>query len=185
MAISQNGYPALEQTSPLLYTWHIPTNAGTVLIRMRNGSAGFLLALWVMWYANHIEPVVGKVLDDWGWAGRLIRGDSTTISNHASGTAVDVNAVSHPLGRVGTLAFAVRSGVRRVTALARINARLRIYFAGTIRAGADYQGRKDEMHYEINVPISQVEKVARRLMHTEPGKKLLAANPSQRAVILS
>jgi hypothetical protein len=189
MATSQNGWPALEQDSRKLYTWAIPTKAGVVAIRMRNGSAGFLLALWVMWYANHIEPVVGKVLDDWGWNWRPIRGEVTGLSNHASGTAVDVNATKHPLGRVGTLSFLIvvhaAHGVRKMTALARIKTRLAVHFRGTIRAGACYHGRKDEMHYEINVPLAKAEKVARKLMKTPAGKRLLAANPTQHAVILS
>lgn len=188
---SQNGWPVLEAGSSLLHTWVIPTNGGIVRIPLRNGSAGFLLALWVMWYANHIEPVVGKVLDDWGWAARAIRGTAggtqATTSNHSSGTAVDLNATKHPLGHVGTLAFLVwvKHHTKRITALARIKTRLAVHFRGTIRSGACYQGRKDEMHDEINVPMARAEKVARKLMRTKAGKKLLKANPGQRAVILS
>lgn len=189
MATSQNGYPALAADSDLLYTWTIPTNDGDVRIRIRHGSAGFLLALWLMWYANHIEPVAGGVLDDWGYAYRPIRGSETGLSNHASGTAIDVNATRHPLGKVGTLGFKVtlrtKAGRRTFIAINRIRARLRFAFKGTIRAGADYHGRKDEMHYELVVPLAAAEQRARALMNTTAGRRLLAANPGQRAVILS
>lgn len=181
MATSQNGWPVIEGNVSPLYTWTIPTKSGIVKIRLRNGSAGFLLCLFVMWYSNHIEPVYQKLLDDWGWAYRPIRGQSSGFSNHASGTAVDVNATKHPLGRVGTLSFNVRGKL----AIVRINWKLKNWFLGSIRAGADYQGRKDEMHYEINVSLPVAEKRARALMKTKAGKKLLAANPSQKAVILS
>lgn len=172
-AQSQNGWPALSSSSSLLYTWSIPTKAGVVRLRLRNGSAGFLLCHMLLWIADVIEPLVGAVLDDWGYADRLVRGSETTLSNHASGTAADANATRHPLGRVGTWVQA-----------ARIRLRLKLY-AGAIRWGGDYHGRVDEMHFEINVPLAPVEKVARRLMKTPRGRKILAANPSQRAVILS
>lgn len=174
MSKSQNGWPVLTAASKELYVWVIPTKAGTVHLKLRNGSAGFLLALWAMWYANHIEALVGKVLDDWGWAYRPIRGQSTGYSNHASGTAADLNATKHPLGRVGTLVNSVK-----------LHLRLKAHFRGVIRAGADYHGRKDEMHYEINVSLSVAEKRARALIKTRAGKKLLNSNPSQRKVILS
>ena len=174
MSTSQNGWPVLSETSPYLVIWTIPTKAGPVHIRLRNGSAGFILAHFLLWFADKIEPLVGGVLDDWGWAPRPIRG-STEISNHASGTAADANATKHPLGKVGTFT--------RIQA-ARIRLRLRLYSAA-IRWGGDYHERKDEMHFEINVGLSAAERVARRLMKTPRGKRILKANPGQERVILS
>jgi hypothetical protein len=186
MSKSQNEWPVLLGDSPLLYTWIIPTKSGIVHIRMRNGSAGFLLALWAMWYSNHIEPLKGKILDDWGWNFRPIRGETSGYSNHASGTAIDLNATKHPLGKVGTLGFRIKvRGLKSMVASLRIHKRLVIHFKDTIRWGGEYHNRKDEMHYEINVSLSVAEKRARRLMRTRAGKKLLEANPSQRKVILS
>lgn len=172
---SQNGYPVLHTTSRLLHVWVIPSRTGTFRLRLRNGSAGFLLAHFFLWYADTIEKVSGKVLDDWGWAARpFVRGSTEQITNHASGTAGDVNAMQHPLGTL-TLSRWKR---------AKIRARLLIY-AGCIRGGLDYAHRKDEMHYEINKRLSVCEKVARRMMGTDRGRRLLAVNPSQRSVILS
>ena len=76
----------------------------------------------------------------WGHNYREISG-STTLSNHASGTAIDVNAPDHPLGASGTFTSAQVSAIR--TILTRCN--------GVVRWGGDYSGRKDEMHFEINV----------------------------------
>lgn len=41
-----------------------------------------------------IEPLDGGQLDDWGFAFRMVRGSTDRLSNHSSGTAVDLNATS-------------------------------------------------------------------------------------------
>lgn len=177
MATSQNGYPALSPDSPKLYDWVIqPKNSSKpIILRMRNGSAGFILAHFVLWFAEVIEPVFGRILDDWAYAYRVIRGSATELSNHSSATAVDLNATKHPLGRSNTY---------KAWQYAKIRARL-ILYRGAIRAGLDYHTRKDEMHYEINKPLPYCEKVAKGLMRTPRGKRILASNPSQKAIILS
>jgi len=180
MATSQNGWPVLAADSPKLHTWVIPAKGGDSRIRLRNGSAGFILAHFLLWLAEVIEPLSGKVLDDWGYAFRPIRGQSSGYSNHASGTAADANATQHVLGRSGTFAYRVKGRV----AAARIRTRLRFY-GGAIRWGGDYSGRKDEMHFEIVAALGVCEKVARRLMKTPRGRRILKANPGQRAVIES
>lgn len=174
MATSQNGWPVLEAGSSKLHTWVIPAKTGQVRITLRNGSAGFVLAHFLLWFAETVQPLAGKVVDDWGFAVRPIRGQSSGYSNHASGTAADANAMEHPLGRVGTFLR---------TRVVAIHARLRFY-KGAIRWGGDYQGRKDEMHFEIVQSLPYCEKLARRLMKTPRGRRILKANPDQRAVIL-
>lgn len=174
----------LAADSPLLHTWTIPARTGVAKIRLRNGSAGYVLAHFLLWLAETIEPLAGKVLDDWGYAYRPIRGQSSGYSNHASGTAADANATRHVLGRTGTFAYKVKIKGKSLTAAARIRSRL-VFYGGVIRWGGDYHGRKDEMHFEIVKPLAVTEKLARRLMKTPRGKRLLAANPGQKAVILS
>jgi D-alanyl-D-alanine carboxypeptidase len=176
MATSQNGWPALAGDSSKLYTWLVPAKNGHFKIRLRNGSAGFLLVHWLLWFSERVEDLTGGQLDDWGYAYRPIRGDETGLSNHSSGTAVDMNATRHPLGAVNTFKLWQRI---------RIRARLKAPFYGTLRWGGDYRNRKDEMHVEINAPLDRVEKRARRLMKTDRGQRVLNANPSQRRVILS
>ncbi|MFJ9315763.1 M15 family metallopeptidase [Pimelobacter simplex] len=177
MTTSQNRWPLLEYGDQRLHTWVIPARTGTFTLRLRNGSAGFLLAYLALWYAEKLEPVFGRVLDDWGHAVRAIR-NAITPSNHYSATAMDLNAMAHPLGRVRTGIF------RRRTAVDALHAKLR-KMRGVIRWGGDYHGRKDEMHFEIVQNITVCEREARRLMKTPRGRRILAANPSQRAVILS
>lgn len=174
MSTSQNNWPVLAADSPKLHTWVIPARTGEVRIRLRNGSAGFLLAHLILWWAEVLEPVRGKVLDDWGYAYRPIRGSSTGYSNHASGTAADVNATRWPLGTEHMTA-------RMKT---RIRVRLRLYRA-CIRWGGDYSGRKDQMHIEINRGMPKCERVAKLLAKTPRGRRILRANLGQREVIWS
>lgn len=177
MSLSQNRWAALDTGSTKLYTWVIPAKTGEIRLRLRNGSAGFLLALLALWVAEVVTPLWSKVVDDWGYAYRPVRGYTTTLSNHASGTAMDLNATQHPLGKVGTWP---RRQARKIHA--RLAWKL---YGNTIRWGAGYHGRKDEMHFEINEDLATCERAAKRLMRTRRGRRLLKANPTQKRVILS
>lgn len=173
---SQNNYPiisASQGTIGLGYIWTIPlrNRKEPIRIHLRNGSTGFLLCHLILWWYEAFEaPVIPGL---WGWFVRDIIGSSTP-SNHGSGTAADINAPLHPLGKR-------TMGVVKRTRLAM---RLRLY-KGCIRSGAFYLHRLDEMHAEINMPLKDCEVMARRLMNSPRGKRILAANPTQKAVILS
>ena len=169
MPNSQNGWPA----SPDLRTWAIPGT--TRKITLRDGSAGFLLVHLLMRLHERVEAIDTGILDDWGYAYRPVRGQTSGLSNHASGTAVDFNATRHPLGKVDTFARGKDDTIHKL--LGR--------YEGCIRWGGDYSGRKDEMHFEINRPLSGCEGLARRLLNTKRGKQILQANPGAKAVILS
>jgi hypothetical protein len=110
--------------------------------------------------------------DDWGYNRRMIRGSVATWSNHASGTALDLNATVHALGVRNT--FSERD-------YALIRARLRGRYAQTIAWGAEWRSRADEMHYEIAVGESDVAALVHHLRRTARGRRLLAANPSDAA----
>lgn len=84
-----------------------------------------------------IEPIDEGGLDDWGYAYRDVRGSTTTLSNHSSGTAIDLNATQHPLGKAGTFPA---EKVPMIRALAKKYG---------LTWGGDYRNRKDEMHFEI------------------------------------
>lgn len=174
MATSQNGWPALGRTSSQLHKWIVPGTDRYFMLR--NGSAGFLLCHLILWYHEVVQKLneKGSVWDEWAFAYRPIRGSETGLSNHSSGTAIDLNATKYPLG------------TRRMAAWrrAKIRARLTMYL-GAIRWGGDYEGRKDEMHFELNRSLPFCEKLAKQLMKTPRGKRILEANPSQKAVILS
>lgn len=173
MSTSQNGWQALQSNSSLLHKWVIP-GANRYFV-LRQGAAGFLLCHLILWYHETIHRLdeKGSVWDEWAYAFRDVRG-ADDLSNHASGTAVDLNATRYPLGTTNMLSW------RKV----KIRARMAFY-GFCIRWGGSYEGRKDEMHFEINRSLSFCEKVARRLMDTPRGKRILQANPGQARVIRS
>jgi hypothetical protein len=85
-----------------------------------------------------VEPIDSGQLDDWGYALRRISG-SNSWSNHASGTALDLNALKHPQGRRGT--FTPRQE--------RLIRRWLFDHDSCVRWGGDYRTRADEMHFEV------------------------------------
>lgn len=161
MAVSQNGYAANRED--LIRTFEIPRCERH--IRLRQGAPGLLLVHFATWFDREIEPLDQGVWDEWGYAERDIRG-SETVSNHASGTAMDLNATMHPMGVRDTFTAAQKR---------KINKRLRLY-NGCIRAGLNYQNRPDDMHFEIIEEIAKVRRVWERLAKTPIGVQVLRAN---------
>ena len=96
-----------------------------------------------------VEPVDRD--SSWGWGYRTVRGDSD-LSNHASGTSIDLNATEHPLGSTGTFSD------DQVTAIREILAEV----APVVAWGGDF-ARGDEMHFEIVGDPAAVAEVAARL----------------------
>ncbi len=171
-AESQNGWPLLtshvDGKRPRLRWWVIPASTGEVRIPMRDGYAGFVLAHILLWFAERVEPLKGNIADDWGYAPRMVRGETVVWSNHASGTAADVNATKHVLGAKPTVSLSA-------LLILRIRARL-LFYRGVIRWGGDYQNRPDTMHFEINADFGKTRRNAIRLSKTKRGKRILAAN---------
>jgi len=139
MLKSQNGWPASSDRSVInIQTFSIPLSQGTVQIPLRAEAAPKLIEM-IRWWDANIEPVYtsGPNAGTWGYAYRTIRGYTTTLSNHASGTAIDINAPLHALGAEGTVAADKIASLRAKAA------------ALGLRWGGDYRGRKDEMHFEV------------------------------------
>lgn len=149
MAASQNGYSANDRTMIASYT--IP---GTTLkIALRKGDVSVVILEYLRRYHVEVESLYNNPQDLWGYAERTIIGSSTTLSNHASGTAADARATRHVLGKRGT--FTARE-------LQSLN-RLLAYFEGVLRHGKDYSGRVDEMHVEINKGPAEVARIANKI----------------------
>lgn len=174
MALAQNGWTAITSaSSPLLHDWRIPCKGGVRTVPLHQGSAGFLLCHFAMWWDDTIDPVLPGIMDEWGWWFKYIAG-SNVVSNHAPGTALDIDAAQFPRGRYNLTAKQRSLIARRMT-----------FFSGTLAHGAFYHTTVDEMHVEINEQMPAVERFARTLIDGGRGAKLLKANPGQRAVILS
>jgi hypothetical protein len=96
-------------------------------------------------FHKSVEPIDVGTYDDWGYNFAVIP-NQTDYSNHASGTAIDVNATKH----------AWKSPTSGFTLVkeAAIDALCKKY---GIRWGWRYQsGWKDPMHYEITETPAQV-----------------------------
>lgn len=179
MASSQNGWTVLDGDTtgkpPRLRAWVLPGIDRR--LKARDGSAGFLLVHIALWFDEEVERIDVGQYDDWGWASRPIRGSTTETSNHASGTAIDLNATQHPRGVLTTKTFSRAE----ITA---IHNRLKLY-SGCIRWGGDYKNTPDAMHFEIDKGMAAVEKKARSLSTSPRGKKILAENPGAKELIFS
>jgi len=154
VATSQNGWPASSDKRAIGVdgAWSIrgAQFPGGVVA----GPVATVLGYVADQFHQRVEPLVAGWC--WGWAWRDIRG-STGLSNHASGTAIDVNAPRHPLGSVGTFTTGQAASIRAI--LAEVG--------GTVRWGGDYSGRRDEMHFEIVASAATVALVAGRLNQQE------------------
>lgn len=156
MAVSQNGWSANDASLTQTYT----VGNGRQ-VRLRKGDAGFLLKTFADWFDAKIEDIDAGQLDDWGYAERPIR-DAAELSNHASGTAIDLNALKHPLGARGTFPAAKADAIRQ---------HLAIKFEGAIRWGGDYKNRADEMHFEINTNVAEVARIAAKIRRADAPEK--------------
>lgn len=125
---------------------------------MRKGDVATVLSYVAKRFHSEVEKLVWP--GNWGYAERTIRGNSRTLSNHASGTAIDLNAPRHPLGVSPSRNFSSAQ-------ISRIHKILRDC-NGVVRWGGDYNGRKDAMHFEINASSSRVRTLANQI---RAGKK--------------
>jgi hypothetical protein len=150
MPTSQNGYSANDRS--VVSSRLIP---GTqVRVTVRNGAAGDLLLYAAGRWDREVEDI-DQGADDWGYAERPIRGSTTTLSNHASGTAIDINATKHPLGTAPIRTFTTD----QIRAIRRIIADC----GGALRWGGDYSNRPDSMHLEVVAPEKRCAQVLLRL----------------------
>ena len=137
MLTSANGWPASEDQAAIgIKSYPVP---GTNLKLRCAEKVAPLLIHFAADFHELIEPIDEGTLDDWGYCFRKVRGSNTVVSNHSSGTAIDLNSSQHPLGKRGT--FNV-SEVPMLRALA-------VKYG--IKWGGDYHTRPDEMHFEINL----------------------------------
>lgn len=149
MLTSQNGYSANDRTVIASYT--IP---GTTLrVALRKGDVSVVLLEYLRRYHLEVESLYHVPQDLWGYAERTIRGSSTVLSNHASGSAVDCRSTRHGLGMVGTFTPAEEKALDNLLG----------WFGPVLRHGKDYIGRKDPMHCEVIGTPTQVRAVADRI----------------------
>jgi hypothetical protein len=147
VARSQNGWSANDRSC--IATYSLPGGK----VALRKGDVSVIL----LWVANRFHETVRPLQwpGVWGYAERPIRGSSTTLSNHASGTAIDLNAPQLPLG-VDPMRVLSTMELRAIRAIVD-------YCEGVVRWGGDYSGRKDPMHFEIVGDAAACRRVADKI----------------------
>jgi len=146
---SYNGYPASKDPDEIRITSY-PVKGTDRKLKCAE-SVGPLLAAFASEFHELIEPIDQGVYDDWAYAFRNVRGSTDRLSCHSSGTAIDLNATKHPLGKVGTFP---PEKVPMIRALAKKYG---------LRWGGDYKGRIDEMHFEVEIAPAKVEALISKL----------------------
>jgi hypothetical protein len=135
---SQNGWPASPSGSAIdIVTVSLPLRLGTKRMQVARAASAALSEM-VRWWDSNVEPV--ETLGSYNY--REIRGYEGTgvVSNHGSGTAIDINAAKHPLGAAGTVSASQKAAITAKAATLGL------------RWGGDYRNRKDEMHFEVALP---------------------------------
>ena len=146
---SYNGWPASTDLAEIGVK-PFPIKGTAIKIRCAK-DAGPLLAAFAAEFHALIEPIDEGKLDDWAYAFRMVRGTTDKLSCHSSGTAIDLNATKHPLGKAGTFELAK---VPMIQALAKKYG---------LTWGGDYRGRKDEMHFEVAISQEKAIALAKKL----------------------
>lgn len=146
MSSSQNGWLANDRG--VIASYQLPGGK----VALRAGDVSVVLLWCATEWHRRVEPL--KWPGNWGYAERNIRGSSTTLSNHASGTAIDLNAPAHPLGVAASKTFTAK----QITTILEIVA----YCEGVVRWGGTYS-RPDGMHLEINAGAAAVKRIADKI----------------------
>jgi hypothetical protein len=177
VARSQNGWTVLESAPPAV------TVPGTdVRLTMRPGNVATVLTEVARRFHSEVEPITGGVRDDWGWAYRPVRGQESGFSNHASGTAIDLNATQHPRGVKNTFTAREEAAVRRILGSLTDPQTGR----PVVRWGENYTTTVDGMHFEINADASAVARVASRIQEEDEDMKAtdpIHLGPGSRVVL--
>ena len=112
----------------------------SVVLPIRSGDVTTVLGYVAKRFNAEVEPILKGQC--WGYDYRANVNNPSVWSNHASGTAIDLNSLKHPNGAAATFTSAKTAAVRRI-----------LDFCGdVVYWGQDYRGVVDGMHFEIDVP---------------------------------
>jgi hypothetical protein len=112
----------------------------SVVLQIRSGDVATVLLYVARRFNAEVEGLLRGQCG--GYEYRANVNNPSVWSNHASGTAIDLNWERHPNGSPNTFSAAQTAAVRAILA-----------FCGqVVYWGQDYRGVVDGMHFEINVP---------------------------------
>lgn len=150
MPNSQNGWPVAsrgqQDEKPLIRDVRVPNG-------VLAGDVAYIARWHVAQYDRRVERL--KAGQCWGWFVKVIEG-SKTISNHASGTAWDLNAPDNPMGTGTTKKSMTSAQIAECHELENES-------DNVLRWGGDYVSRQDPMHWEIVGSRAAVRQFAAKL----------------------
>jgi len=145
---SHNGYPASKDPAEIGIKSYLIKGTDRKM-RVAEKVAP-LLCGFAADFHDLIEPIDEGTFDDWAYAFRDVRG-GTALSNHASGTAIDLNATLHPLGESDTF---TPEQVKIIRLLCKKYG---------LKWGGVFVHRKDEMHFEVSLTPAKAAALVKRL----------------------
>lgn len=152
---SQNGWVASATPSSIGVVAFTPVPGHTFPAGVKAGDVAWMLGYVAKQFHTHVEPLGTGC---WGYSYRPNRNDPSSLSNHSSGTAIDINAPKHPNGERGTFSAAQVSAIHGILA----------HTGGCVRWGGDYHTTADEMHFEINVNAATLHAQVTRMKAAAP-----------------
>lgn len=172
------GWPVLEPGSAHLHTWVLP-GAHRKITHLA-GRPGFVLAVWDTLFDRTVErldiPNKAEPVDEGGYSHRENRNRPGVWSEHAGGSADDLNWNRHPNGVPASHTFTAKQ-------INLIHRRMRwwnrIAVSAVLRWGGDYRHVPDPMHIELFHNLRAINRLARFLKYTSVGREVRKANPSQ------
>ena len=166
MAKSQNGWTAGTPAQiGGVDTGYVPGTKVKLPQGLRKGDVATVLFYVAEQFHKTVEPLHPGWC--WGYHYKKIEG-SKTLSNHASATAVDLNAPEHPMGKAGTFTPKQRAAIDVILD----------FCEGVVRWGGRYTGRRDDMHFEIVKVPSEVARIARKIVAARTPKPKPPAKPT-------
>lgn len=154
---SQNGWPAYATTEH--FTRFTAAGQGWWAA---NADVAVLFTEFIDRFVREVEPIAGKVLDDWSYANRLVRGSTSVVSNHGSATAIDLNALKHPRGVHNTFSPTEQRTMHRIRDSITDDAGRPV-----LRLGMDFTSTVDDMHVEVDANAARVKQAADKIRKRE------------------
>ena len=136
---SYNGWPVGAPAASIgVANYTVPGTS--VVLPVKSGDVATVLMYVASRFNGEVEGLDSRQC--WGYGYRKNVNNPSVWSNHASGTAIDLNAVRHPNGAKGTFSGSQVNSIRDILA----------FCGDVVYWGGDYRGTTDEMHFEMDVP---------------------------------
>jgi hypothetical protein len=146
---SQNGWSA----SPTLKLRPLVVNGVSFAPGIRDDDdVAYVLRYFAEQYAARVEPLRSGC---WGFSYRADRNQASDLSNHASATAIDLNAPQHPNDVPTARTFSAKQIAEVHQILSECH--------GALRWGGDYTHTVDAMHVEVNVSPARLREIVAQM----------------------